>query len=480
MRALLVAALAGVAACSAPQRSTVGGGGGSGGAMPPLTAEDQALLALPKGADQLAVVCGRGHRDAVLDGLCRPGAQIHSLKDLQSAVHLFDGPRPPQLALTGHSTSLVERTVSSINPRAIIFTAPSQPPTTQANDGSFVADPGFVAMGFARGEQFVELIAHDAQADALDFYLVRFRQKCNASGCRPGDLYTPAVESGWTDLTVYEDEDLKNTLLDCRHCHQPDGPGTRKMLRMQERRAPWTHWFRNNLNEPGGVSLLADFLAAHDGEDYAGIPAQLLSTPRNDPLVLEALVDNNSISPQPNEFNGARIEREVKQSAPAQPDVNDPMGDSPTWQQIRRNAVAGRAIPVPYHDVKVTDAGKLARATEAYRRVRAGGDPAMLPELSDVLLSAGLADMGLQPTPGLDGGALLVEMCARCHNQSLDQGLSRARFDATRLAEMSRAEKDAAIQRLMLSDDTPLKMPPTRFSRLSPDDISRAVTFLEQ
>ena len=42
--------------------------------------------------------------------------------------------------------------------RAIVFTQPSQQPTTQQNDGSFIADPGFVTMGFVRGSQLVETV----------------------------------------------------------------------------------------------------------------------------------------------------------------------------------------------------------------------------------------------------------------------------------------------------------------------------------
>ena len=143
---------------------------------------------------------------------------------------------------------------------------------------------------------------------------------------------------------------------------------TTKMLRMQERRAPWTHWFRNNGNQPGGVTLLQDFQAAHGTlEDYAGIPANLLDTPRSDPLVLEALVDNNSVSPQPNEFNTTKIEQQVRASNPAEPALNMPMGTSDTWQQIYDFAAGGNAIPVPYHDVKVTDPSKLASLSASYR-----------------------------------------------------------------------------------------------------------------
>jgi hypothetical protein len=436
---------------------------------------------LPAGDAQLDRLCARKSDDAVARGLCqRPS--IGSLVDLERAVGLFSQSAPPQLALTGHSTSLVARSVSAINPRAIVFTAPSGAPSNQPNDGSFVEDPGFVALGFVRGEQLVELIAHDAQADQLHFYLVRYSQPCNRKngGCVAGDLLTPAVEQSWRSLTVYEDVDLANTAFDCMQCHQPGGPSTRKILRLQERRAPWTHWLRNNQNQPGGETLLADFQAAHSGEDYAGIPAVFIDTPRSDPLVLEALVDNNSLSPQPNEFPTAKIEQQVQASAPSQPQMNTPMGQSAAWNQIFAVSAAGMAIPVPYHDVKVTDPQKLQRMTAAYRAVASGQPLENLPDIRDVLLDAALPDMGLRPRAGATGAEMLQQMCRRCHNDQLDQTLSRARFDVTNLASLARAEKDAAIARLSLPTDSPRLMPPARFGSLSPDEIAAVVVELQK
>jgi len=473
------------AGCGGSGASDGSDGSGSAGGVIDHGPEGAFFAALPTGAAQLANVCARKSHDAVAAHFCAASPpRVTNILELEHAVGLFDGPSPPQFALTGHSTSLVIREVSSINPRAILFTAPSQQPTTQANDGTFVADPGFVTMGFVRGSQLVELAAHDAQSNELRFYLVRFLQDCNASssGCSPGDLLTPAVEKEWRSVTLYEDEDLKNTVFDCRHCHQPNGPSTGKMLRMQERRAPWTHWFRNNANEPGGVTLVDDFQAAHGkSEDYAGIPANLLDTPRSDPLVLEALVDNNSVSPQPNEFNTAKIEQQVRQSNAAEPEQNMPMGQSQTWQQIYDYASAGNAIPVPYHDVKVTDPSKLASLSASYRAFVDGTLPAdQLPDIRDVLLDGALADMGLVPRPGSDGLGILQQMCQRCHNSSLDQTISRANFNVENFAAMSRGQKDAAIARLTASASSPLLMPPARFGSLRPQDVQTVVDFLKQ
>jgi hypothetical protein len=486
MRALpfVIACALAAAGCGGSGGSD-GGGGGGGGDLSDHGPEGLFFANLPSGPAQLAKVCARGSHDAVAQHLCSPTApKITSITELERAVGLFDGGAQPQFALTGHSTSLVVREVSSINPRAIIFTAPSQQPTTQQNDGSFVADPGFVTMGFVRGSQLVEFAAHDPQANELRFYLVRFLQDCNGSsdGCSPGDLLTPAVERDWRSVTVYDDEDLKNTVFDCRHCHQPGGPSAPKMLRMQERRAPWTHWFRNNQNEPGGVALVQDFQAAHGkNEDYAGIPASLLDTPRSDPLVLEALVDNNSVSPQPNEFNTGRIEREVQQSNPAEPAQNMPMGTSSTWQQIYSFSAGGNAIPVPYHDVKVTDPSKLATLSAAYRSFVDGALPAdKLPDIRDVLLDAALADMGLRPRAGGDGLSILQQMCQRCHNSTLDQTISRANFNVESFSAMSRGQKDQAIARITQAANSPLLMPPARFGSLSPQELMTVVDFLKR
>jgi hypothetical protein len=465
------------------------GGPGSTGSKdpgtPPAPDEDRGPEAeffteMKHGDDQLAALCARNHRDKVAQGLCSKPV-VRSLADLQRAVGLFDQ-GAPQFALTGHSTSLVERSVSAINPRAIIFTAPSMAPTTQTNDGRFVADPGLVTMGFVRGDQVVELAAHDAQKNELHFYLVRFTQACNKTGCSNADLLTSSIERDWNGISVYEDQDLTNTTFDCTHCHQPDGPSARKLLRMQERRAPWTHWFRNNRNEPGGIALVQDFQRAHGtAEDYAGIPAALLDTPRSDPLVFEALVDNNSVSPQPNEFQTGRIETEVKNSAPRQPAENVPMGQSGSWNQIFNRAIAGQAIPVPYHDVKVTDPGKLASLADAYRAVLEERSPrASLPDIREVFLADAEAEMGLRPAPGLDGRGILVQTCAQCHNAKTDRSLTRANFDVSLLDSMSRDQKDKAVMRLNQPHESTKLMPPRRFARLSPEEIAAATAELRK
>jgi mono/diheme cytochrome c family protein len=233
------------------------------------------LDGLPTGAAQRTALCSRlttrNVNDRVRTAFCNANPTITSLRDLQTQLGLAfpvnaqpgrgNNGNPgngPAFALSGHSSSLVLRSVSAINPRAILFT----PPTG-------AAVPGFVAMGFVRGDQFAEIIAHDPTSGALDFYLGRFTQACNAApgGCTPGQLLTPAVESNWTSFQLYDEADLKNTTVDCTQCHQPGGPATRRILRMQELQNPWNHFFRDN--RVGGQTLIADYVAAKGTEGYA-------------------------------------------------------------------------------------------------------------------------------------------------------------------------------------------------------------------
>ena len=455
-----------------------------------VATELDALSLLPMGEKQRAVLCARPGRSKVHTVFCGSTPPvIKGLVDLQASLGLaFANPTltgqgnngkggNPAFALAGHSSSLVARFTSAINPRAIIFTPPAG--QTNPNPGQLIPDPNFVALGFLRGEQFAEIAAAEPDGKAVSFFLVRFEQACNAlpQGCTPGDLLTPAVEKNWTSVTVYEDEDLKNTIFDCRQCHQPGGPGTAKILRMQERRNPWTHFMRDN--RPGGQALLADFQAAHGTtEDYAGIPAALIFS--SDPAKLEALVENNGFASQPNEFISGTIETEIKASSAAQPIDNSTPGTSSTWQGLYAKFVAGDVIATPYHDVKVSDPAKLAKMTAAYRSFLSGSAPSdSLPDIREVFLDAKKPEMGFGVKPGLDGLGILANGCKQCHNSLLDQSLSRAKFNVD-LTKMDRKEKDLAIERLRLPEHDPKRMPPRRFRDLTAGEIEVLAGLLRQ
>jgi mono/diheme cytochrome c family protein len=370
--------------------------------------------------------------------------------------------------MTGHSTSLSARSVSSINPRVIALRL------------EIGAQPDLVALGFARGEQLLELVSRDYTTGQLAFYVLGFEQACNhaAEGCKPFDLLTPVVEEGWLGVTLYDELDMANTVLDCATCHQPDGPGSNTLLRMQELQSPWTHWFSEQ--SEGGRALLDDYVAAKGDEPLAGIAAADLLATRPDSL--EAFTRSGGSGTQPNAFDSPSIEAVVQASAPAQPVDNSTPGDSPTWRSLFARAQRGEALAVPYLNVKVTDPIKLAAATAAYSAVRTGElPPEALPDVRDVFPDdeTRLAQMGMATTPGAAGEAVLLEACALCHNPRLDPSYSRARFRAD-LVGVSRAEKDEAIRRMLLPLNDPAAMPPPRLRVLSDGARARAIEALER
>ena len=313
----------------------------------------------------------------------------------------------------------------------------------------------------------------------LRFYLLAFRQACNDSeaGCKPGDLLTPEVETNWTETSVYDEQDLTNTVLDCAPCHQTNGPGTPKFLRMQELRTPWTHWF--GLTE-GGQALFADYWAAKGDETLFGLTADHLM--RANPVSLNLQAIYGGPNDQPNPFDSETIEAEVRASAEGQPADNSVPGQSETWLAGYEAARRGDAITFPYHDVKITDADKLAHMTEVYQAYRAGElDRADLPDIRDVLPDdqERLAKMGFATKTGASGEEVLLEACSMCHNERLDQSLTRARFQAN-LVGLSRAQKDRAIERLRLPATDPRSMPPARLRILTPEARQRAIEALRR
>ncbi|MCE9575642.1 MAG: hypothetical protein K8W52_21000 [Deltaproteobacteria bacterium] len=403
--------------------------------------------------------------------------QVHGLADLQALLGLsFVDPSGgngvggnPGFAILGHSSALTARKVTTITPTAFVFTPP-------AADGK--KQPGYVFMAFDPGEQFVEVASHDPVADEVNLYVVLFDQACTTApgGCTPTDLLTPALTRDWTNVRVYESETaLNNTLADCRQCHatHDDQP---QILRMQENTPPFTHWFSPDTE--GGRALLADFHAAHGtAEDYGPIPAALVD--KSDPALMATMIAQAGFATQPNAFDSAAIEAEVKASASAQPVNNVPRGDSPTWRAAYDAAMAGQFIAAPYHDVKITDPRKLATMSAAYRDWMSGARTS-LPDIRDVFLDSGLVDMGFAPSPGADGKRLLVEMCQQCHNANLDPTITRDKFLVDRLDQMSREEKDLAIERLAPALTTRLRMPPTLFKSVTPEERQKMIDTLRQ
>ncbi len=450
-----------------PGASTQGGGAGSQGAFggdagQGANLNKDVLGELPTGEDQRKVLCARNGQDKVRQVFCAAQPpKISSLKELQAALGLsVDGSGgilnnligSTGFTFTAHSSSLVSKFTSAANPRLVMFN----------NAG------GNVALGFVRGEQFAEIIATDTRTRELKFFLVKFTQACNdgEGKCSNADLMSPAIESNWKSVTIYEDVDVENTIFDCKQCHQPGGAGTSKIFRMQELTNPWTHFMRDNTT--GGRALLADFETVHAGEEFAGVPANRVRN--SDPAKLERFIRGAGNGNQPNEFPSRTIEIEsgLRGSGGA------------NWSRLYENFVKGNAIAPPFHQIKAYDTNKLKNVATSYKQYRAGNlDAAQFPDLRDVLLDSGLRDMGFMVKQGLDANGILIQGCNQCHNSKLNQNISRAKFDVN-LSKMSREEKDLAIERLRLPVDDPKKMPPVRFRVLTEDEIVKLEALLKQ
>ena len=494
---------------------------------------------LPEGEEQMDLLCKRnaGKTNLVIQKFCVEKVRPTSMKELQVALNMDptgitargqNGANgAPGFAIQGHSSSLVGQFVSSINPRVVLFN--NQTPGQPADSTNFIA------MGFVRGEQFAEiLVANDNGASNPDLFLVAFKQACNATpeGCSAGELLTPAVESNWTEFTVYQDEDLKNTIVDCRHCHQPEGTGTQVFGRMQELVNPWTHWMRNNTD---GQELINDYLAAHGPDEiYGGIPGSAFIA--SDPANLEDLVRTNNFNQDqvPEiEFQTRDIQDEIQANNAAQPADNTIPGESQTWENLFAISATGvsadgrNIIPIPYHDIKVTEPSLLQKYTQQYVDFRNGVvDMENFEDHRDIFRTdqKQRADMGFAVRAETPVETTIIQACFQCHNNKLDTSITRSKFsigmpgaglnatpgqpfqvDLAIMGDAAAAEIDIAIERLKLgyteerlgkegikfvSEDTReevkmhkgehiLTMPPRRFKSLSDSQIDAIIQYLE-
>jgi organic hydroperoxide reductase OsmC/OhrA len=494
--------------------------------------DEEALHGLKEGDTQTKIVCDRnvGKTNKVITAFCVNNIRPKSLVELQAALGLAFPANPqggrgnngangngPAYSIQGHSSSLVGKFVSAINPRVILM-------DRNAND---------IALGFVRGEQFSEIAVRNPD-NTFDFFLVGFKQACNAKPehCSPGELLTAAVESNWTEFTLYQDIDLKNTIVDCMHCHQPDGPQSQKILRMQELRNPWTHWFRDNTD---GQQLIADYTTAWGTEGVGGVPGNLISG--SDPQQLENFVRANNMlfqesqaananarAQQPNEFLTGQIRTELANAA------NN--GRSPTAEMLRQRFIQRKAlaftnangtltplnadtaapknyIPIPFFGLKVTEPALQATFTKQIQDFKAGTlTLAQFKDTRDIFPTdqQALADVGFAVAPNETPQNMLALACAQCHHSGLDQSLSRAKFNAVDFTKMANlnAELDIAIARLKLGY-TPerlkaegikilaadgsqvamhkgehlLTMPPRRFKSLTDAQIDSLIKYLE-
>lgn len=416
-------------------------------------------------------LCERSDRDDVVrDVVCaeqRP--HIAGLADLQDVLHIAPdalaqgAATNPRVTLLAHSTALSGHLISALNPRLIIV------------------GTGLI-MAFQRGVQKVEMIATARNPGFFNFYLFEFEQACNANeqGCTAADLFTPRLERGWLSVSVSDDEDIKNTPNDCRQCHQR-ARETAGLL-MRELNNPWTHFFQPVPPEPypqhlgpgvQGSDLMQDYRDAKGSERYGGFSLEALDG--ISPFMLELTVGSD----QPVLFDAPGIENE---RFPYDADAGYPEepAASPTYQAAYEAFKRGEQLALPYIEARVTDSDKLTRLTQAYARYRAGElSPEELPDLSDVFPDDPRvrALIGLQTEPGASAQEVLIQACGSCHNDVLDQSLTRARFNID-LWKLDAAEIATAIERIERGPSESGVMPPPEARQLDSEGREKLLSYL--
>jgi hypothetical protein len=433
--------------------------------LPPILTPDPELGPLGAREARYARFCAAKRGDSFFKLICddtRPN--IPDLAALEKLVGLNDN---RAFALTGNSTSLVAMNVSALNPRIILF---------PRVDDTLRRPKDLIALGFVRGEQFVEVVSRDSGTDELNFYLFNFEQDCNyraaSGGCDLASLLTEEIEHGWTAYSIYSEKDLENTSFDCQACHQPGGFGTKKILRMQELSSPWLHWFPQRFVQRTDSDrvLGTQFIQVHDvDKQYGGVPITTISNALDEGsgAQLEALVRAEGYGDQPNAFD-SRIVSEAANG-----------GTSTLWMSRFEVALRGDAIAVPYPRIDVTDEAKRVTASRSYADVASRIAPrASLIDTREVFSSDAMEKLSFVPQPGADGRAVVIQMCSRCHDGRASPEIGRSRFNVKNLDQMPRAEKDLAIARLQQPRET--RMPPWRVGRMTPDGLQAAITELEK
>jgi uncharacterized protein YjbI with pentapeptide repeats/mono/diheme cytochrome c family protein len=418
-----------------------------------LTANERAIVdawvaaSNPQADRSPPAFCAQGANDRVTRIFC--GSERPSIRQMSDLLDRLDGSQKRAFALA-HSTALSGGLVSAINPRIV------RTYSSSGNSGFYAA------LAFVRGEQRVELAAREG--GKLRFYLLEFQQACNSKpgGCTPGDRFTSAIETDWLSFTIRSDEELKNTPMDCRRCH--GASPEEAMLLMRELAAPWNHWFNNSffqeldvdflLSRGQHVDLIAGVRVGVLGGSIFPADEQSLSGPGS----MESLVRN--------------------QGRPQQPTFGYDL------------FLTGDAPASPYRFSRAADPTKLRQMSAQYLAFLDGELPRdQVPDLADVFLDVPQerAEIGLAVELGATGPELLLQACGQCHNDRLDQTISRARFNAKALtpgyiemAPLPDAEIRAAIERLSLPAGSPGRMPPAGARVLDDAGRDRLIEYLRQ
>jgi mono/diheme cytochrome c family protein len=193
-------------------------------------------------------------------------------------------------------------------------------------------------------------------------------------------------------------------------------------------------------------------------------------------FLLQNLVDAD----QPLVFDGSAISNERWPWSEAGYQ-NEPQR-SATWDEGYQAFKRGEQLALPYYAPRATDPQKQAQLTEAYASYRDRQlSAAELPDLAAIFPDDGhtLAEIGLRTEPDATPAELLIQACGSCHNDVLDQSISRARFNIA-LGRLPASELAAAVARLRMDRSAPGAMPPPGRRQLDEPARARLIAYLEQ
>jgi hypothetical protein len=480
LRLILPATLAALAAC----------GGGSAGDAPDaaLAAHDAApppadagadavpgpfgppfnyVADLPRGEAARARLCALPRDDRFRRWYCAGASAptVDGVAALLAGVQLGEDGFPEagdgdRFAALAHSTALSPLDATPLNLRVVFF--------------SKFAEAEFATLLYTRGEHVAELAMRDLVHDTIDFYLVVFQLACGGA-CSEADLHLDGADAGWRDVSVYAEDDLRNTPLDCLRCHEPGGRDAAghdgaRILRMHELRAPWTHWLGPGLIEVPvvyGSTMLQGWLFQSRSLDatYASVPVMRLAR-EGSAIALENFLERAGFSDQPNRYDGLDINQDDAE-------VSVP---SPAWLTLYDAAEQGKSIDAPPHFAILPFArDRLDAASASYRAVASGQAPAStMPSVTRGLWDdVALRTIGYRPGPGLDAKGMVQHVCGPCHDGRFP-GQSRDRFRASNFpAGLTPELRTLVTARLVLGHDDAQLMPPVIAGELDATEIQQ-------
>ena len=230
-----------------------------------------------------------------------------------------------------------------------------------------------------------------------------------------------------------------------------------------------------------GVAEGLDLLRAVEGVEgrYAAVPIAGLHAAKSGELFSTFLTDAEGISRLSpyGENTNYRYEQLYVSSREVLCERLE-TGASPTWERQRAQS-RQQGLPFPFYGPDVVDAGRRAELLKGQRdflRRHQGEDTF---DVAASFISAEVpAAVGFVPDPSDSADTILHAMCLRCHSNTTDTRLRRARFNVDATSRVPPSVANAVRRRLTLPATSPEVMPPRRVGELPAWAIDRIGTYL--